>query len=187
MLEMKSSSRLNTSPSTLSFTFSGLLHWTEDQVERSLPEGKESLWSFENKEIKGMRQDSRVSRRACKSYGFSFPVVAEAVAPQRAGLTIGNHTSLSLRCLTSLQLSELPTTSSNQRSGVRIHHCSSDPLFHACTDVPPLLCDSVCQMKLISSAPDPQASCSGVSGCTSVLSHVFIGSLYGSSYGRMKQ
>lgn len=51
---------------------------------------------------------------------------------------------------------QLPTTSSNNRLGVRTHHGWDDPLFHACTHLPPLLCDSVCHMKLISSAPDPQ-------------------------------
>lgn len=80
-------------------------------------------------------------------------------------------------CLTSSQLSELPTTSSNHRFGVRIHHCRDDPLFHACTDVPPfLLCDSVCQMKRISSAPDPQTTCSVVSGCTTGLTSFPCGS-----------
>lgn len=99
-LEVKSSSRLNTSPGHPLFyilmTFAQ--NWGASWEEPAW--GPREPQIFEDTEIKGMRQkNSRVSRRACKSYGFSFPVMAETVAPQRADLTIWNHTSVILAAL----------------------------------------------------------------------------------------
>lgn len=62
-------------------------------------------------------------------------------------------------------LSSQQCHSSEHRFATNIHHCRDVHPSHTCTDVPSLLCcGSMCQMELISMAPDPLTTCTIVAG-----------------------